>query len=83
MATFQQEMLKGRDISRSVRLKWNLKEQGGSVRWINPAQDGGQWLAVGNTVMMFNLMVSFSLRCCTCVCTRGYIAPLTLNFGTT
>jgi hypothetical protein len=62
MAAFQREMLKGRDISRSVRLRWNLKEQGDSVRWITLAQDRGRWLAVGNTVMMFNLMVSFSLR---------------------
>jgi hypothetical protein len=54
--------LKGRDINRSVRLKWNLNEQGGSVRWINLAQDRDEWLAVENTVMMFNLMVSFALH---------------------
>jgi hypothetical protein len=77
MATFQPGMLKGRDISRSVRLKWNLKEQGGSVRWIKLAQDRGQWLAVGNTVMVFNLKVSFSLRHRQCIC------RLMLNFGTT
>jgi hypothetical protein len=40
-----------------VRLKWNLKQQGGSVCWINLAQARGLWLAVGNNVMMFNVQL--------------------------
>jgi hypothetical protein len=56
MDTFQPEMLKGRDINKSRILKWNLTEQGGSVRWIR-----GRWLALGDTVMVLSVTVSFSL----------------------
>lgn len=34
------EMMKGRDINRSIILKRNLKDQDGSVLWNNLAQDG-------------------------------------------
>ena len=33
----------GIDINRSIILKWNFKEQVGSVLWINLAQDRDLW----------------------------------------